>query len=179
MAIDTVKLFSELQERLAPAKLKSTQLNGMLVGKHVQEHLGGDLNLETAYKAVVALRMNPNLEWEVEPKINLRDKGLLQPEVDTNIVEFETGKSKAELTKQEEERCRSEYRSAANTFMVYWRGRIEHSFSEESRDTLRQLIADCEKAGTPAQTILDLVTAKVNRLQRDFENRFSRNNGGR
>jgi hypothetical protein len=175
-------LYAELEKQIAPAKLSANPqdqyFNGALIAEHIQKNLGGNFTVDNMHRAVKALRMS-GLRWDVEPRINLRDKGLLKPE-EENILDLNAaGPTKEERQAKEDERNRSEYRSAANNYVVYRGGRIDHPHSEESRATLNELIAQCEAANTPTFVILELVTAKVAKLLRDYENRISRSNGGR
>ena len=69
---EVLAVIKEFKERLLPAKLKDTVLNGQLLAVWCNAHKGGVASAENMYEATKSIYAS--LEWDVPPAVLVRDQ---------------------------------------------------------------------------------------------------------
>jgi hypothetical protein len=162
-------LMKDFAARLAPAKLKDTNRNGLLLADWVNVNRGGIQSAENLYAAANALYKT--LDWQTKPEKLLRDER--EQKVATITPAFKqteefSAKIKAgevaDAKKKKDAEARKQIESAITAFQPIKDGRIQYGLQAAQQDRLRRYVKQEEVRNADPTSILEQVRKEVARL---------------
>ncbi len=166
---EVLAVIKEFKERLLPAKLKDTVLNGQLLAVWCNAHKGGVASAENMYEATKSIYAS--LEWDVPPAVLVRDQNENRVNVvvpafkqnDEFAAKIKAGEV-ADAKKKKDVDARKQIESVITAFQPIKDGRIQYGLQAAQQERLRRYVAQETARNADPTSILEQVRKEIARL---------------